>query len=378
MSTATLETTAMRVIADRVELLAAATACAGVIKARSPKPILQCVMITAKDRAVELAATDLEIAIRCKCEKVQLESPGATVVSAEKFRDIIAKMDEDTVHLELVKDTLVIKGNSASFKLFTQSPKDFPPVIDEPKEYNCAISQATLRRLIGQCIFACDPAAAHFCFGGIAIKANKNDVTFRAAESKSSVIVNGTAIKCTAKTAEGSLPIIPERSANIINKLLAGDPEDVANLSIEENRVVVAVDSFVFYTNLLEGNFPPLDDYVPKDCDKMLTVGVEAMIRVIEQAAMLATELDKGVRFDLSRSGIKLTTRSPQEGEAEVSLACKYEGAELAIRFNPKYVLAGLKAVNADEVKIEFTSPNRPALMTAPNFTYVFMPMNLK
>ena len=74
-----------------------------------------------------------------------------------------------------------------------------------------------------------------------------------------------------------------------------------------------------------------------------------------------------------------LTSRSPESGEATVNFACKYEGTDVEIGFNPQFLTEALRVVDHDEISLELTAPNRPGLLKGgPNFLYVIMPVNLQ
>ena len=85
------------------------------------------------------------------------------------------------------------------------------------------------------------------------------------------------------------------------------------------------------------------------------------------------------MRLAFGKSGLKLTSRSPESGEAEVNFACKFEGADIEIGFNPQFLTEALRVVDTDEISLELTAPNRPGLLKGgPNFLYVIMPVNLQ
>jgi len=129
----------------------------------------------------------------------------------------------------------------------------------------------------------------------------------------------------------------------------------------------------------VEGQFPPYEDVIPKDTDKKMTAGTADFLSAVRRAALLTTEESKGVRLTFSKKGLKLTSRSPEAGEAEVNFASKFEGSDVEIGFNPTFLTDALRVVDSDEISLELTAPNRPGLLRGgPNFLYVIMPVNLQ
>jgi DNA polymerase-3 subunit beta len=118
---------------------------------------------------------------------------------------------------------------------------------------------------------------------------------------------------------------------------------------------------------------------IPKDTDKKMTAATADFLSAVRRAALLTTEESKGVRLNFTKKGLKLTSRSPEAGEAEVNFPCKYEGADIEIGFNPAFMTEALRVVDTDEISLELTAPNRPGLLKGgPNFLYVIMPVNLQ
>src|SRR4029077_7067120 len=102
-------------------------------------------------------------------------------------------------------------------------------------------------------------------------------------------------------------------------------------------------------SNLVEGQFPPFEDVIPKDTDKKMTAATADFLSAIRRAALLTTEESKGVRLQFNKKGLVLTSRSPESGEATVNFPCKYEGADVEIGFNPQFLVDALRVVPTDE-----------------------------
>src|SRR3954447_26151419 len=127
----------MKVICNRGALLEALTVTGNVVAARTPKPVLQCVKLTASDDRLTIAATDLEVAIRYSDNQVQIEQGGEALLPADKFRDIVRESVDDTLSIEVGNDEggggpgpANIRGQAAHSKIFPQPASASPPVPD--------------------------------------------------------------------------------------------------------------------------------------------------------------------------------------------------------------------------------------------------------
>lgn len=367
----------MKVICQRNALLDAISVAGTVVPSRSPKPVLQCLKLTADDGKLTIEATDLEVAVRYVDSAVQVDAPGVTLVPADKLRDIVRESVDDTLALTLEGSELHVRGADSHFKIFTQSPADYPPLPQSDEGVDFEIAAGVLKQLISQTVFASSKEGTRYAFNGILLVGDQKSLALVATDGRRLAMSRGELI--TGKKPDGTKPIVPARSFSLVDKLLS-DPDTVVAIRISENQAVFTTPDATLTTNLLEGQFPQYEEVLPKDCDKRMVANTADFLSAVRRSSLLTSDDSKGVRMEFSKAkGLTLTSRNPEAGEAQVNLACKYEGAEIAVGFNPTFLADALKVVNSDEVTFELTTPNRPGVIKAgPNFTYVVMPVNLQ
>jgi DNA polymerase-3 subunit beta len=374
----------MKVICNRGALLEALTVTSNVVQARTPKPVLQCVKVVAADDRLTIGATDLEVAIRYSDAQVQIEQPGETLVSADKFRDIVRESVDDTLAIEVSTDKdgaggtfANIRGQDSHFKIFTQKSSDFPPVPDFEGEADFELPGGQLKQLIGQTIFAAAKEPGRYNFNGVLTVTKGKKINLISTDGRRLAMAKGD-LATDRLEKDGSKVIIPSKALNLIDKLI-DDPEEMVGFQVRENQVIFHTSSATLTSNLVEGQFPPYEDVIPKDTDKKMTAATADFLSAIRRAALLTTEESRGVKMQFSKKGLVLTSRSPEAGEATINFACKYEGSDVEIGFNPAFLTEALRVVDSDEISLEMTAPNRPGLLKGgANFLYVIMPVNLQ
>jgi DNA polymerase III subunit beta len=367
----------MKVICNRGELLQALMVAGNVVAARTPKPVLQCVKLTAADDKLTVAATDLEVAIRYSDSQVQIEQPGEVLVPADKLRDIVRESMDDTLSVELAGESARIRGQDSDYKIFTQKASDFPPVPDFEGEPSFELDAKSLKQLIGQTIFAAKQESTRYAFNGVLFGVKGKKIHLVSTDGRRLAMAKGELITDRLGK-EGGKAIVPTKALVLIDKLL-DDPEETVGFQLKENQVIFHTSHATLTSNLVEGQFPPYEDVIPKDADKQMTAATADFLSAIRRAALLTDEQSKGVRMAFGKKGLTLSSRSPEAGEAQVTFPCKYEGADVEIGFNPQFLTEALRVVDTDEVNFELTAPNRPGLLKGgPNFLYVIMPVNLQ
>ena len=367
----------MKVICNRGALLEALTVAGNVIATRTPKPILLCVKLSATKDSLTISATDLEASIRFTDHQVQVEQEGEVLVAADKLRDIVRESVDDTLSIEVIGETANIKGADSVFKIFTQKPVDFPNVPGFVGEAHFQVVGGSLKKLIARTQFATAKESSRYAFNGVLLNAKNKKIHMVATDGRRLASAEGDMLPGTMDK-EGKKAIIPAKALGLIDKLVE-DPEEAVGFQITETQIIVNTSSATMTSILLEGQFPPYDDVIPKDADKKMVAGTADFLSAIRRASLLANEESKGVRLNFTKKGLIITSRSPEAGEATINFSCKYEGADVEIGFNPNFLMEALKVVDTDEFSLELSAPNRPGLLKAGvDFQYVIMPVNLQ
>jgi DNA polymerase-3 subunit beta len=369
-------------------LLDALIVAGNVVAARTPKPVLQCVKLTAENDRLTVAATDLEVAIRYSDNQVQIEQAGEVLVPADKLRDIVRESVDDTVAIEVAVEKdggaggaggtfAHIRGQDSHFKIFTQKASDFPPVPDFEGEAGFEVNGGLLKRLIGQTLFAAAKETQRYAINGVLMVAKGKKLSLISTDGRRLAMAKGDLITDKLPK-DGATCIIPAKAMQMMEKLI-DDPEETVGFQVRENQVIVHTSSATLTSNLVEGQFPPYEDVIPKDTDKKMSAATADFLSAIRRAALLTNEESKGVRMAFSKKGLVLTSRSPEAGEATINFAAKFEGSDMEIGFNPQFLTDALRVVDSDEITLELTAPNRPGLLKGgADFLYVIMPVNLQ
>lgn len=369
----------MKLICNRGALLDALVVTGSVVAARTPKPILQCVKLVAEGNELTVSGTDLEVAIQYRDCQVEVSSKGEAVVAADKLTAIVRESVDDTLTLELEGDMLHIKGQDSHFKIYTQTGDAFPPVPGYEGESDLEISGGQLKQLIGQTAFAAAKESSRYAFNGVLLNIKGKRLSFVATDGRRLAEARGDILSGNQKgEKDGGKVIIPVKALNLIEKLI-DDPEGPVGFQLRENQVIVHTSNATLTTSLLEGQFPPYEDVIPKDADKKMVASTADFLSAVRRAALLSTEESKGVRLAFTKKGLVLSSQSPGAGEATIKFACKYDGADLMIGFNPVFLVDALRVVDSDEISLEVSAANRPGLLKGgTNFQYVIMPVNLQ
>lgn len=391
----------MKVICDRAVLKNAVDLVASVAQPRSPKPELSCVKISAKKAGskgaagvVTLSATDAEVSLRLSRTQVEVQEPGEVLVPGDRLRGIVTAEDaEPTLTIESEGDVCVIRGRDARFKVFGYSVNAMPPMPEFPDNDASAdlftINAGQLQRLISRTIFSVARDNSRYAINGVLLKRQGKKIEMVATDGRRLALARGNADSVSGAAEKAASCIIPTKALSLASKLI-DDEEAAVRVAITTNQVMFHFDAeggaasagTVLTSSLVEGTFPPYEDVIPKDQDKRAKFDVNVLSSAVRRAALLTNEESRGVRlaFGATGKGLKLTSRTPEMGEAEIDVEMEsYDGGEIEIGFNPAFLSDALKIVPEQHVILELKAGNKPGLIKSGNdFLYVVMPVNLQ
>ncbi len=367
----------MKVICDRGALVDSLGLVGGVVVARTPKPVLTCVKLSAgEEGGLVLEATDTEVSVRLSTPRVEVSEPGEALIPADKFQSIVRESIDPTLTLATEQDVAHITGQDSKFKIFGHPPTDFPATAAFEGDPDFSVSAGELHRLIAQTLFATARENSRYAINGVLIERNGNKLAVVATDGHRLALAKGS---CEGGNDETRSAIVPTKALNLLLRLF-DDAEQTVQVKLTDNQVLFKTDDAVLVSNLVEGNFPPYQDVIPKDGDKKASLATDSFISAVRRAALLTNEESKGVRMSFSGDGLTISSRAPEMGEAEVHVEmAEYTGDAVEIGFNPAYLLDALKVVDDSQIHLELKSSNKPGVMrTGANFLYVVMPVNLQ
>ncbi len=365
----------MKVICDRAALVEALALVSGVVVSRTPKPVLQCVRLVADKAGLTLEATDLEASMRVTTSRVEVAEPGEALIPNDKLSSIVRESVDPTLTLETEGDATHIRGQDSHFKVFGYPLKDFPDLPRFTGAADFEIAAGVLGQLVAQTAFASARENSRYAMNGVLVEREGNKLSLVATDGHRLALAKGD---CKNAKGDNRSAIVPTKALNLLHRLLTDAEQDV-KVKVADNQVMFAAPGGTLTSNLVEGNFPPYKDVIPRDGDKKATLATMALTSGVRRAALLTNEESKGVRFSFTGKALTISSRAPEMGEAQINVECpKYQGEPIDVGFNPVYLLDALKVADSEEVTLDLKAPNKPGILrTGPQFLYVVMPVSL-
>ena len=367
----------MNLTITKDQIIAGLQAVQNVVSTRTTLPILANVLIRAEGSHVEFTATDLDVTVACKVE-AKVVKPGATTLPVKKLFGIVRELQGEIEIETDDKNLSSIRSGSSFFKIHGLAADEFPPLPKFKDDKKVSQPQENIRAMIRKTSFAVSTDESRYVLNGIFISLKEGKMTFVATDGRRLALVDEE-VDISEKSA-GEF-IVPAKAITELNRLLQ-DKGDV-ELKFGENQASFALKnengfSVLLITKLIEGNYPNYRQVIPGEAKERIPVGREELVQALRRAEIMTSEKANSVKLTFGKNVLTITANSPEVGEARETMAINYKGKELAIAFNPRYLIDPLNALSEDEVFIELIDELSPGVIKINGpFLYVVMPMRL-
>jgi DNA polymerase-3 subunit beta len=349
---------------------------ASVVPSRSSKPICQCVRIEALDGHVTLHGTDLDRHLLIDIDAT-ITTPGAVCVPFQKLSEIMTGHKGTALEFIAADGKVKLTGGGSSMTLHTSPASEFPafPVADADAK-PATLPAIDLLTALRQVEDATAKEASRFSINGVLLDCEgspdgKDKNTYLVATDGRRMHRSQKLDKLGKKNT-----IIPASTVGTLTKLLTDG--DVSVCRGEDGQIRFSGSNWTLSSAIVEGNFPPYRDVIPKQNDTTVTVDSLALASAVRRASVTANEESRSTTFEIGKDTITLSATTPEVGSSEITVNATIEGPPVKIGFNGGYIVQAL-ATCPGEAKLELSKSNKPITIrgTGGNINVV-MPVNLQ
>ncbi len=341
------------------------------VASKTPLPILTTLKLFVSDQGLTVTGSDSDITIESfvpveeeENQIIEINSLGEICLNARIFSEIIRKLPSDTIKIE-VKDNFqtIIKSGKSEFKINGLDAINYPrlPSLENSKSYQ--LPTDLLKTIIRQTVYAVSTSETRPILTGVNWRVENEQLICGATDSH-----RLSKKTISFESSENINIIIPGKSLDEFSKLLSDDNE-VVEISFTPNQILFKAKNILFYSRLLEGNYPDIERLIPIDRSTSLKLNTKDLLHAIDRASILAREnRSNTVKLMTTVGSIEISSNTPEVGDVveDVQLV-QMNGDEVTISFNAKYMMDALKTVEGDEVEIHFTGTMRPFVLNGEN-----------
>lgn len=364
----------MKITATKENLLFGVSAVQKAVNTKNTLPILTCIKLEAQGENLYFTATDLEVGIQCKMPADVIEE-GVTVVPARYFTEIVRKLPDSVITLELVQDNeLIIRYENSELNLKTMSAEEFPKLPVVEGEHKLAIEAAKLKQMIKQIVFACSTDDSRPLFTGVLCEIENNEIRMISTDThrlalKKEYLQN--------KQKNNFSFIVPAKIFAEMARLMQDD-EEFCQMNISKNLATFVIANIQIVCRLFDGQFPNYQQVIPAQYTLKVKTNTKALQEAVERISLFSLNNSSNtIHLKIEKNNLKLFSQS-ELGQGYEQIKIEDEGDPVEIAFNYRYLLDFFRVIDDEELTIEFTGPLSPGIirpLQSDNFIYLVLPV---
>ncbi|WP_017292915.1 DNA polymerase III subunit beta [Geminocystis herdmanii] len=387
----------MKIVCSQVDLKNNLSLVSRAVPSRPTHPILANVLLVADDdkNRVTLTGFDLSLGMRTSFS-AEVEEGGTITLPAKLLNDIIGRLPEGEVSLSYEEDELddnplvAIDALSGKFQLRGVRGDEFPelPTVEKKEAFLLPISALT-EGLKGS-LFSASGDETKQILTGVHLTRDLDTLEFAATDGHRLAVVK-TSEEGEEKTEDSPVTdddnfsiTIPARALRELEKIISGDKDNGSvALYVDQGQVVFEVDEQHLTSRKLEGAYPNYNQLIPKNFERTMILDRKQVIESLERVSVFTDQKNNLVKFKLEpdNSQVVLSVEAKELGNAKSSISAEITGEGFEIGFNIKYLMDGLKALSANDIKFQLNGATQPVIITPLSglqMTYLIMPVQIR
>lgn len=347
----------MKIICSKENLLNGINIVQKAVSTKTTLPILEGILLNAEDKFI-LTGNDLEIGIECFVE-ADIRETGSIVINSKIFGDIVRRLPDSEVLIEVKENNLVIvECENSHFEIKGINPNGYPALPKVDKENVLTLTQGKLKDMIRQTVFAVGTDENRPVLTGSLIEVKDNELVV--------VSIDGFRLALRRKMLDAEVGdfsvIVPGKTLNEISKILQASDEEVYIYN-SNNQIVFDAQSWKIVSRLIEGKFLNYNSLLNKEFETKVIINIKEFQSSLERASLISmNDKNSPVKLTIGNDRIVITSNA-ELGAVREEIKVDIEGNNLEIGYNPAYLIDALKAIDEDRAAIYFITTNAPCTL---------------
>jgi DNA polymerase-3 subunit beta len=362
---------------DKATLLEGLYLAQGIADRKSTMPILANVLLRTdgKDKLL-VAATDLGVTVSSELA-CKVATDGGITIGAKHLHDIVKSLPGSELQLKRGDNQYAeIRAGKVEYKVVGMADRDFPKLPNHREVQFAKVDAATLRDMVAKTFFSISTDETRYHLNGVLFESDGKVARMVSTDGHrlSKVerpLVDGPVLATGV--------IIPRKGLVEVRRVLEAADGKV-ELGIHAGHLFVRNKSIALSVKLIEAQFPPYEQVIPKENEKVVVAPRVALLEAMRRISLVSSDKTWGIRLVVAKGSLRVQSDNPDLGEAHEDLDVGYDGGDLQIGFNAKYFIELLQEMEGDEVRLELNGELDPGLVRPADgkgYLGVVMPMRI-
>lgn len=351
----------MKFIVSSTLLLRNLQSISGVLSTSNTLPILDDFLFELNNDTIIVSASDLETTMKVSIPLSMSEEPGSIAIPAKILLDTLKTFSDIPITFTINIETsgIEISTDEGKFKLSGHKSDEYPKVPEMENATSLAISSSTLVSAINKTVFATGNDELRPVMSGVFCQINEDNIIFVATDAHKLVRYKRT----DAKSEEVAGFILPKKPLNQLRNILSYN-DDTVQMEYTETNAFFSFNNIELTCRLIDGKYPNYEAVIPTENPNKLIINRVQLTNSIKRVSIFANQSTHQIRFKITGRELILSAEDiDYSNEAKERLTCNYEGEDIEIGFNSKFILEMLNNLETEEVMLEMSTANRAGLL---------------
>ncbi len=350
----------MKFIVSSTYLLKQLQVLGGVINNSNTLPILDNFLFELDNSKLTVSASDLETTMSSTLD-VDSDSNGSVAIPARLLLDTLKTFPEQPLTFVIEENnTVEISSNHGKYALAYADGNEFPKAVSLENPSKTSLEGDILANAISKTIFAAGNDDLRPVMSGVFFQFSQDNLTFVATDAHKLV-------KYTRKDVSADQVaefIMPKKPLNLLKGILAGS-EDTITIEYNDSNAKFTFDNTELVCRLIDGKYPNYEAVIPKENPNKLTIDRMQFLNSVRRVSIFSNKTTHQIRLKIAGAELNISAEDiDYSNKAEERLTCDYQGDDMQIGFNSRFLTEMINNLNAGEVQLEMSLPNRAGILT--------------
>ena len=350
----------MKFIVSTTTLLKSLQTISGVINSSSVLPILEDFLFEIQGGKLTVFATDLETSMSTEL-KVEAKDSGRIAIPARILLDTLKTLPEQPLTFKVDAKThgIEITSETGRYKRSGENAEDFPKIPQPESVIEINIPSSALNNAIAKTIFAVSSDDLRPAMTGVLFQVSPEGMTFVSTDAHKLVKLTRSDVKA-AKAAQF---IVPKKALGLLKNALPIS-DSAVNVSYNKSNAFFTFENTKLICRLIDANFPDYNAVIPQNNPNKLSISRLEFQNAVRRISIYSNKTTYQVIMSIAGSELKISAQDLDfSNEANERLTCSYEGGDMDIAFNARFLIEMLGVLDSNEIEIELSTPTRAGIL---------------
>ena len=350
----------MKFIVSSSYLLKQLQVLGSVINNSNTLPILDNFLFDLDHKNLTVSASDLETTMSATLE-IDSTSKGSVAVPAKLLLDILKTFPEQPLTFTVEENnTIEISSNSGKYAIAYALGEEFPKSVSLEDPSSTLVPADVLATAISKTIFAAGNDDLRPVMSGVFFQFSPEGLIFVATDAHK--LVKYT--RGDVKASQVADFIMPKKPLNILKSILGTSDADVT-IEYNDSNATFSFDSYILTCRLIDGKYPNYEAVIPKENPNKLMINRVLLLNSVRRVAIFSNKTTHQIRLKIAGAELNISAEDiDYSNKAEERLTCDYQGDDMQIGFNSRFLSEMLTNLTSDEIMLELSMPNRAGILT--------------